>query len=178
MHHVLGRSLVLLGKLLLLPILLIDWLVEAITGERRRLEEKRRAIEERPPLSDEAFLERAGVAPEDVPVALATRRAVAEACRLPDTALCPEDSLVSLRWLMTPGPDARWLDLGPDWLEVVVGIIGALDVRVSGDVLDVLDERWKAAEREGEANLGQLIGWLADSIRAARAKHDLNDRSR
>jgi hypothetical protein len=175
MLTVLGRSLILLGKLLLLPILLIEGLVEAITGERRRLEEKRRAVEERPPLSDEAFLERADVAAEDVLTALATRRAVAEACRLPDTAILPEDSLVTLRCLMTRGPDAHWLDLGPDWVEVVVGIIGALDVRVSGEVWDVLDERWKAAEREGEVNLGQLIGWLADSLRAVGASPERSD---
>jgi hypothetical protein len=59
-----------------------------------------------------------------------------------------------------------------------VGIIGALDARVSGDVVDVLGERWKAAEREGEVNLGQLIGWLAVSVRAVRASHNPNDRCR
>jgi hypothetical protein len=89
MLPVLGRLLVLVDKLLLLPVRLVVWLEEAITGERRRLEQQRRRIQERGPLSDEAFLEQAGVPPEDVPTALATRRAVAAACGFPATALLP-----------------------------------------------------------------------------------------
>jgi hypothetical protein len=169
MFPVLGHLLLLLGKLLLLPIRLIIWLEEAITGERRRLEQQRRSIQERPPLSDEAFLERAGVPPEDVPTALATRRAVAEACGFPPTALHPGDVLATLRCLMGPAPDAHWLDLGSDWFEVVVEAGTTLGVTVSGQALDELDERWQAAERSGElANLGQLIGLLAGFVRAAR----------
>jgi len=169
MLSVLGQLLLLLGKLLLLPIRLIIWLEEAITGERRRLEQQRRAIQERPPLSDEAFLERAGVPPEDVPTALATRRGAADACGFPPTALHPGDALATLRSLMGPAPDAHWFDLGSDWFEVVVDVGTVVGVTVSDLGLDELDERWQAAERRGElANLGQLIRLLAGFVRAAR----------
>lgn len=122
MLHGLGKLLVLLGKLLLLPIELFIWLEEAITGERRWLEQQRRSIQERGPLPDEGFLEAAGVSAEDVPTALATRRAVAEACGIPANALSPADALATLRCLMAPGPDAHWADLGPDWFEVILHV--------------------------------------------------------
>ena len=176
MLPVLGRLLVLVDKLLLLPVRLVVWLEEAITGERRRLEQQRRRIQERGPLSDEAFLEQAGVPPEDVPTALATRRAVAAACGFPATALYPADALATLRCLMTPGPDAHWLDLGPDWLEVVVAAGSALGVSVS---LDEIDDRLQAAESKEELNnLGQLIGLLAGLVRAARTTSSPGDRLR
>jgi hypothetical protein len=84
--------------------------------------------------------------------------------------------LATLRCLMTPGPDAHWLDLGPDWLEVVVAAGSALGVSVS---LDELDDRWQAAESKDELkNLGQLMGLLAGFVRAARTTCSPGDRSR
>jgi hypothetical protein len=166
MLHRLARLLLLLGKVLLLPVRLIEWLEEAITGARRKLQEKRKSMQERPPLPDQAFVEQLDLPPDQAPVALATRCAVAQACGFPPTALHPDDTLDTLRSMMTPGPDAHWLDLGPDWLEVLLHIGQLLGISLFGDPLDELFQRWDEAERNGELkNLGQLVRLLADFVR-------------
>jgi hypothetical protein len=169
MLDALSKVLFVLARLILLPIRLFAWLVEAITGTQRRLREQRRRIEERPALPDRAFTERAGVPSDKAPIALATRRAVARACRVPANVLYPDDNLATLRSLMGPGPDAHWADLGPNWFEVVLHLDELLDLQFSCDEMDELDARWQERERNGELkNLQQLINLLVGFLREGR----------
>jgi hypothetical protein len=135
------------------------WLEEAITHAERRFQEQRKRIQERAPLSDEAFLERSGAPTEDAPVWLATREAVAVCCALPPASLYPDDALTTLEWMMQPGADAHWADLGCNWLDVVLRLGEALGVSIS---LDDLDKRW---QQDGLRDLRQFTALVADMVR-------------
>jgi hypothetical protein len=168
MLAMLGKFLVLIFRMLLLPVYLVEWLQEAITGERRRLREERTKMEQRPPVSDEAFAAQVGIGAEDVPVALATRKALARACLLPQTVFYPDDAESLVSRLMTPGPDAHWMDLGPDWSEVLVDIGESLGLRSLWNERELFFERWQQAERQQGLNLRQLVLLFADVVRECR----------
>jgi hypothetical protein len=165
-----GKLLALVFRVLLLPAHLIVWLQEAITGERRRLEEQRSKMEQRPALSDDAFVAEAGVTANDIPLVRATRTALARACLLPETAFYPTDALSLVSRLMTPGPNPHWLDLGPDWLEVLSDIVLAMGLRASLTELEPLFDRWRKTEGQEEVLLRDLVHWLVDFIRECRAR--------
>src|SRR5262249_31616183 len=111
----------------------------ALTGDNRRYretEEQRRQMEERPPLADRAFVEMLGVPPEEAPVWLAVRRAVASCCCLPETALYPDDARTTLEMLFLPPRDAPWYILTANWFEVVVALEHALGIRICDEALN------------------------------------------
>jgi hypothetical protein len=168
MLAMLGKLLVLVFRVLLLPLRMVMWLEEVITGERRRLREERNKMEQRIPRADEEFVAQAGIPPQDVPVALATRKALARACCLPETVFYPDDGTALLRRLMTRGPDAHWLDLGPDWFEVLVDIGESLGLRSIWSELDVFLERWREAERSQDLSLRELVLLLAEFVHECR----------
>jgi hypothetical protein len=166
----LGKLLVPIFRVLLLPLRMFAWLEEAITGQRRRLQEERNSVEQRPPLTDEAFAAQAGITAGQTPVAVAIRKALARACRLPETAFYPDDTPSLLGRLMTPGPDAHWADVGPDWLSVLVDMAEPLGLRSSRDGLQALFDRWLQAERSEGFRLRHLVPLLSDSVRDVRAR--------
>jgi len=160
-------------RLLLLPLRIVwsllrglVWLIDELSGENRRsreIEEKRKAMEERPPLTDQAFLEQLGVAPEEAPAWLAVRRVVASCGYLPETALHPDDTRADLETLFRAPPDAPWFDLGANWFEVVMSLKSELGVRIPDEELDAL---WVEADRAGQLQtFRQVAALLVEAIR-------------
>jgi hypothetical protein len=168
MLAMLGKLLANVFWVLLLPLHLVVWLEEAITGERRRLREQRSQMEQRPPLTDEAFVAHAEISAEDAPVAVATRKALSRACHLPETAFYPDDALSLLRRLMGPGPAAHWLDLGPDWISVLSDVAESLGLKSSWDQLQALFDRWLDTERQEDVRLRHLVHWFVDFGRGSQ----------
>src|SRR5215469_1001609 len=103
------RSLTVVLRILFFPLYVLMRIVEELSGEGRWYRRQRREmVEERPPLSDDEFLQAVIAAAADAPLWLAARRAVAEQAGVPTEAVHPHDRLADL-WRM------QWV--GPDLLE-------------------------------------------------------------
>src|SRR5258708_25446193 len=102
-------------------------------------------------MDEQAFLALSHSAPEDAPIWLALRRATAECCRVSEAVIYPTDDLACLRLIMVHGSDANWLNLTPNWLDVMVRTELSLGISL---VSCQLDKVWSKAEANGE--LGSL----------------------
>lgn len=105
-------------------------LIERVSGEGRWYDAQRRRMQdERPPLSDEDFLNAERVPEIDAPVWVAVRCIMADLSGLPPEAIYPDDPLASL-WRMQWGV--------PDLLDLAFRLERHLGVRIPRRALDTL----------------------------------------
>lgn len=110
-------------RILFFPLYVLVWFVEEISDEGRWYRRQRRSmVEERPPLTDDEFLQAVSAAPADARLWLAARRAVAEQAGVPSEAVYPQDRLADL-WRM------QWV--GPDLLDFHFRMEIALDKKLA-----------------------------------------------
>ncbi|WP_165231888.1 acyl carrier protein [Aquisphaera insulae] len=107
----LNRTLILVLKAVGYILYAPFWLIEEATGQGRWYRrQKRRMVEERPPLTDAEYLRALDASEEDAPICLAIRRCLSESIGVPAEAIRPEDRMVDL-WRM------QWI--GPDLMDLI-----------------------------------------------------------
>jgi hypothetical protein len=170
MRGLLGKLLAVAVALLLLPLRAVwallgipVWLAEAITGDQQRALRLRKSLQERPPLPDADFIAQAGAPPQDTAVWLATRRALAACCYLPETALHPEDPLSTIEILMRTRPSAHWWDIGADSIEMLMRLEESLGVAVPEE--EYFRRAEEAAGRGQFLSLRDLAALVAEIVR-------------
>lgn len=100
------NALLIMIKVLLFPLYVLMQCAEEISGEGRWYRRQRRKMaEERPQLSDGAFLNAVNADRADEPLWLAVRQAVAEKCGLLAENVYPQDRLTDLWRMQWIGPD-------------------------------------------------------------------------
>jgi hypothetical protein len=111
MPSLLSRVSGILGSALASPMRLVLAGVDVIGGVRK-LESRRQALRDRPPLDDDDFVESLDLPQGDRDIAIAVRDVVASACGVASTALPPDDQLGELEQLPELlGPPIDWSDL-------------------------------------------------------------------
>jgi hypothetical protein len=171
MGNLLFRILLVPLRVAWLPFRGLIWVIGALTGDNRRYretEEQRNTMEERPPLTDEAFVEMLGIPPEEAPVWLAVRRAVASHCCLRETALYPDDARTTLEMLFLPPYNAPWYMLTSNWFEVVITLESKRGVKIYDESLQ---ECWANEERDVQLEtFHQIAALLVETIRNATGR--------
>jgi hypothetical protein len=94
---------ILLSALLYVMAMPLGWLIAEFSGEAEWFRnQRRRMVDERPPLPDADLIQSEAVGAKDAPLWIAVRGAVAESLGIPRESIYPEDQLADIWRMLAP----------------------------------------------------------------------------